>query len=517
MGGRLMRGVVAAGHPGTVEAGASILEAGGNAFDATVAAVFAACVAEPVLASLGGGGFLVGQRSEGKPLALDCFVQTPRQRRAVEELDFYPITADFGTTTQDFHIGLGSMATPGLVAGLFELHGRYGLLPMTEVLAPAVQLAREGVEINPLQGYIFSIVAPIYQSTPGARTLFTSDGVTMLQSGDRYVNPALSDLLENLGRDGPDLFYHGEVARQIHEASREQGGHLHRDDLAAYRPIWREPIARTYRGVHLLINPPPSSGGLLLAFALHLLEAQEPALAPPGSRAHVDRLVQVMELTERLRDDCQGPLDENVLAPSSLRSYADRLLGLPPAHRGTTHVSVLDESGNAAAMTLSNGEGCGWVVPDTGVMMNNMLGEQDLNPKGFHAWPTDSRMTSMMAPTVARWRNGRLLALGSGGSNRLRNAILQVLVHCIDHDLPLASAVSAPRVHYEAGLLNLEGGLDASVCQALADTGRSCQVWQDLNLFFGGAHCVERRDGQFRGVGDPRRGGVCQAIPRNCL
>ncbi|AHK78755.1 gamma-glutamyltranspeptidase [Ectothiorhodospira haloalkaliphila] len=507
-----MRGVIAAGHPDTVEAGAMILEAGGNAFDATVAAVFAACVAEPVLASLGGGGFLVGQEGEGEPLALDCFVQTPRQRRPLEELDFHPITADFGTTTQDFHIGLGSMATPGLVAGLFGLHGRYGRLPMTEVLAPAVQLAREGVELNPLQGYIFSIVAPIYVATPGARDLFTSDGAAMLRSGDRYRNPALSDLLDNLGREGPDLFYRGDVAHQIHEASREQGGHLHRDDMAAYRPVWREPIARMYRGVDLLINPPPSSGGLLLAFALHLLESQDPAMAVPGSLSHVERLSRVMELTERLRADWSGPLDESVLAPESLQAYASQLAGLPPAHRGTTHVSVLDALGNAAAMSLSNGEGCGWVVPHTGVMMNNMLGEQDLNPEGFHRWPTDSRMTSMMAPTVARWPDGRLLALGSGGSNRLRNAILQVLVHCIDHDLPLDSAVSAPRLHYEAGLLNLEGGLAPSVCQALVDGGRSCQVWQDRNLFFGGAHCVERYEGGFRGAGDPRRGGVCRVI-----
>ena len=155
------RGLVSAGHLETARAAQVILEAGGNAFDAAVGAAFAACAAEPVFTSLGGGGFLLA-RPAGRPEILyDFFVQTPRRRRPASEIEFYPIHADFGPTTQEFHVGLGSVATPGMIAGLFAIHGELGSLPIAEVVAPALRMAREGILVTDFQEYLFQVVRPI--------------------------------------------------------------------------------------------------------------------------------------------------------------------------------------------------------------------------------------------------------------------------------------------------------------------------------------------------------------------
>ncbi|HSR71026.1 MAG TPA: gamma-glutamyltransferase, partial [Kiloniellales bacterium] len=187
--------------------------------------------------------------------------------------------------------------------------------------------------------------------------------------------------------------------------------------------------------------------------------------------------------------------------------YAAEVAGRPAAPRGTTHISVVDAAGNLAAFSLSNGEGCGHLLPGSGIMLNNMLGEEDLCPQGFHAWPPGSRMASMMAPSLATRPDGGLVALGSGGSNRIRTAILQVLLNLLDLGLPLEAAVEAPRLHFEAGVLNLEGAL-AESAEALDDGVERTIAWPLHNLFFGGVHAVAREpDGSFSAAGDPRRGG----------
>jgi gamma-glutamyltranspeptidase/glutathione hydrolase len=192
-----------------------------------------------------------------------------------------------------------------------------------------------------------------------------------------------------------------------------------------------------------------------------------------------------------------------------LQRYVDEVCGRPLAQRGTTHISVIDGAGNAASLTLSNGEGCGHLIPETGIMPNNMLGEEDLNPAGFHRWPLDQRMVSMMAPTMALSENGDKLVTGSGGSNRIRSAILQLLVNRIDRQLPLHDAVHAPRIHLEKGLLSIEGGHSEAEIRALTREWPNYQRWDEINLFFGGAHSVEWVGGGLEGAGDPRRDGVC--------
>ena len=510
----MARGAVAAGHPLTGEAAAEMLRLGGNAFDAVLAGLCAACVAEPVLCSLGGGGFLMAWEAErGRAEVTDFFAQTPRQKRPAAELDFFPILADFGTAQQEFHIGLGAIATPGVVRGLFDIHRRLGSLPMGEIVAPAVALAREGVRLDALQAYIFSIVAPIYTATPEAQAIYGRGRPPgeLLGEGDVLLQPELADTLEALAREGDALFYEGDIAAAI-AAQCADGGQLTADDLRHYRAVRRAPLEVNYRAARFLTNPPPASGGILIAFALDLLSAVRLGEWPAGGHGRLRLLAEVMAETNRARVEAHargdGLAGTALLSPALLARYRAEIQGRAAGLRGTTHLSVADRHGNLAALTVSNGEGCGRMVPGTGIMLNNMLGEEDLNPDGFHRWRPDERLTSMMAPSLLTWPDGRRVALGSGGSNRIRSAILQVVSHLVDDGLPLPEAVAAPRIHFERGRLSVEGGFRPEVVAALEADYPQHQVWPGRNLFFGGVHAVQYADGQFAGAGDPRRGGV---------
>ncbi len=263
-------------------------------------------------------------------------------------------------------------------------------------------------------------------------------------------------------------------------------------------------------------NPEPSSGGPLIAFALKLLESWQPA-ASFGSAEHLGPLLRAMTLTNAARADVErdAVVGHALLHASFLEPYRHSLREHLLSSRGTTHVSVADYHGNLASLSVSNGEGCGFVLPETGIMLNNMLGEEDLHAGGLDSWTPNRRLSSMMAPTVVERADGRLLALGSGGSNRLRTAIVQVLVNLLDLDLPLAEAVSLPRVHLEADRLDLEPGLPDRVAETLAAAAgeqahKEHSVWDRLSLFFGGVHAVEIDPNRriAHGAGDPRRGGA---------
>lgn len=512
------RGVIAAGHPKTAEAAADVLADGGNAFDAALAALCAACVTEPVLASLGGGGFLLARPARGPVVLYDFFTQTPVAPRPAAETDFYATQADFGPALQEFHIGLGSIATPGVVKGLFAVHRDLGSMPFSRLVAPAVSMARDGVELAPLQAFILSIVGAIFSATPASRAMFASrrrEGA-LLQEGELHRVPDLADTFEALAKDGEALFYEGEIARKILDDCRERGGHLTAKDLAQYAVVKREPLIRTYRGARLALNPPPSSGGVLIAFALALLDDADLPANGFGDAGTLELLARVMAETNRARVESRLadlPADEaagRLLDPDLLAGYKQQVLGRPACTRGTTHINVVDAHGNAAALSVSNGEGSAYIVPGTGVMLNNMLGEEDVNPQGFHRWPANRRMSSMMAPTMVFGADGRTYVLGSGGSNRIRTAILQVLVNLLDFGMTLDEAVEAPRIHFEDGLLNIEHGFAGPEVAALVRAFPRHEPWPTTNMFFGGVHVAMAGAGgrALGGVGDPRRGGV---------
>ncbi len=503
-------GTVACGHPATAAAAVEMLADGGNAYDAALAALCAAFFAEPVLASPGGGGFLLAAPAVGKPTLYDFFCQTPGRLPQKEQLDFYPIGADFGTAVQEFHIGRAAVAVPGVVAGMFAMHRDLCRMPLQRIIEPALQLAREGVRLNRFQAEVFRIVAPIFRATPAARQVFRAEGETDQLPGEQDCLrlTALGETLQALAEHGEAYFYHGDIAQQFVRFCG-QGGLLDASDFAAYRVERRAPLSVPYRNTRLLTNPLPSSGGTLIAFALQLLTELDGG-GDVGGRA---QLARVMAMTGQARKDAglDDPLHADairLLDAATVRQYAAQIRQRVVCARGTTHISVVDGEGNGASLSVSNGEGCGDMLGDTGIMPNNMLGEEDLNPRGFHHWNPGTRITSMMAPSLVRFADGRQVMLGSGGSNRIRTAILQVIVNLVDHGMTLDEAIAAPRLHVENDLLSVEPGLPAGELESLLAEWPNYHLWEAPSLFFGGVHAVEWQTSGTGGVGDLRRSGV---------
>jgi len=509
-------GVAASGSKEVSHTAVEILEAGGNAFDAALGALCTASIAEPLLVSLGGGGFLLALPEAAKPVVYDFFCQTPRRRRAQEELDFYPIMADFGTALQEFHIGMGSIAVPGVVAGIFEAHRDLGHMPIRDIMTPAIELARSGVEVDSFHHYIIRILKPIMTATDTAFSLYESPGNPghLIRAGELLRNMDAADSLEALTSEGPNLFYKGEWAEQLIRDSDALGGQLSFDDLSSYRVERRKPVVFRYRGHRCAINPPPSPGGCLVAFALSLMSDWASEGEEWGGKGHMLNLLRGMRGASLARHEfsMEAGLErekmEELLGEETIHAWQQGLQLNSLFSRGTTHISVADARGNIASLTASNGEGCSYVLPGTGIMMNNMLGEEDLNPGGFNLWKEGSRLASMMSPAVAELENGTRYALGSGGANRIRSAVTQVLVNLLDFGMSLEEAVAAPRIHLEADRLSVETGFSKVAMEALESSAPQTDVWPDKNLFFGGVHAVSvTADGHFDGAGDPRRGG----------
>jgi gamma-glutamyltranspeptidase/glutathione hydrolase len=342
--------------------------------------------------------------------------------------------------------------------------------------------------LNAEQAYVAKILTDLLSSTPECAALWAPEG-HILREGEVLRNPELGDALKLLGEEGARPFYEGDVADAVRDWLRAHGGSLRREDLAGYRAIEREPVRMGYRDREVLTNPPPSAGGTLLAYALALLDRGP---APPTLRGIVEAMAAAQ--SERTPQFVEGLAEEGFL-----ERFLTTRLG------STTHISVLDAEGFACSTTCTNGEGSGVVVPGTGMHLNNVMGEEDLNPLGFHRHPAGRRMPSMMAPSVVM-RDGEVeLVLGSAGSNRIRSALLQTIVAAVDHGMPAREAVCAPRVHFEGDTLYAEPGIDLSELR-----GMNVHVvrFGALNLFFGGVQAVQRRGEGLSGAGDPRRGGV---------
>ena len=431
-----MKAAIAAGHPLTAEAGSRVLEIGGNAVDACIAAAFAASVTEGPLTGPAGGGFLLVY-VDGAPHLLDCFFGVPS--RPLGEME--EIVIDFGdASTQVFHVGEASVAVPGLLFGLEEAHERFGRLPWPDLIEPALELARGGVDVGEAQAFLHRILSAILQRDEGGRRIYGNGG--------RLVTEDYVATLEAI-RDRRA----GAAAELLPELE---------PDLAAYEVAEREPLRTAFLGHEVLATPPPSRGGTIV---LHALE----------------RLEQARSLDDRAR------------------AVRDGYAAAPPARMaGTTHISVVDDAGDAAALSSTLGSGSG--VFRGGTQLNNMLGERDVIGEG--ELRPGERLASMMTPTLVLEDGRPRLALGSAGSVRLAGAIAQVVDRVLRGE-PLGEAIDAPRIHPDGEILHLEGG-----CPDEPLEGWEVVRWAKRNLFFGGVSAVElRADGSFAAAGDPRRGG----------
>jgi gamma-glutamyltranspeptidase/glutathione hydrolase len=449
--------------------------------------------------------------ARGENHLLDFFVAAPGLGlEDPEPGELVPIDVRFSKdAVQRFNIGPASSGAYGTTLGLAETLRRFGTVSLGDLTAAPARAAREGVQVVPMQAFLYTVLAPIVTSTPEVAALYAPEG-RLLVEGETFRAPEVGDLLERLGSEGPSFLYTGDIAHAVSDWVLARGGLLSRDDLASYEVIEREPARVTYRGREVLTNPPPSSGGILIADALGILERLDLPHDPFV-------IAEVIEETNRARDEAfleglgmEGFL-EQFLAKQALDTVATEVrsrLG------NTTHISVIDAEGSCASVTCSNGSCSGVVVPGTGVHLNNMLGEQDLNPLGFHRHAPGSRVPSMMSPTVVLRDGDPEIAIGSAGSNRIRSAILQTVLRVIDHGMAAQDAVSAPRLHVEEGQVDAEPGVDEGALERLEQTGWTVRRWSERNLFFGGVQAVARHPdtGRLTGGGDPRRGGAATVV-----
>jgi gamma-glutamyltranspeptidase/glutathione hydrolase len=447
-----MKGAIAAGHPSSAHAGANVLENGGNAVDALLAALFAAFVVEGPLTGPAGGGFLLVHEPHGETTLFDCFFSVPSARLgAIDE-----VVVDFEDAgTQLFHVGPGSVAVPGLVAGLEVLHRRFASVPWADLVSPAIELARDGFARDEPRAFLHRILVPILLHDEGGRRVYGDP--------ERVVTDDLVETLVAIRDDGAAA-----VAGLLPEYAA---------DLVAHDVRALEPLEARISGHEVFTTPPPSRGGGVVL-----------------------RILERLERLERSGDSSPGDR-----ADALRHGYESAPVG---RLTGTTHVSVMDESGLAAAASSTLGSGSG--VFRAGAQLNNMLGEGDVIGPGPHV--PGERLASMLTPTLVLEEEEPRLVLGSAGSVRLSGAIAQVAWDVVGRGMPLADAIDAPRMHVDGATVHLEGGWPDAAAEGLGADWNVVR-WSGRNLFFGGVQAVARSaDGRFEAAGDPRRGGFGRVV-----
>lgn len=448
-----MNGAVAAGHPLSAEAGARVLAAGGNAIDACVASALVASVVEGPLTGATAGGFLLYLEAGSRPVVYDGFFAAPSQPLGEMEetiIDF----AD--ASTQSFHVGIGSVAVPGLLRTLELAQGIHGRLSWPELVEPALELARTGTSVSEAQEFLHEILAAILLREEAGRRIYGAKG--RLDTTD--LVPTL-ELIRDRGAAA--------LAAILPEFA---------DDLERYEVTTRDPLQVRFADADVLACPSPSRGGEVVTGGLAHLEAGGLGGLPGSGEAAVR------------------------LAEALAAGYGE----LPAATRptGTTHISVVDGELNAAALSSTLGSGSG--VFRGGSQLNNMLGEFDVI--GREPLAPGSRLPSMMTPTIVLQKGRPRLVLGSAGSVRLAGAIMQVVVGVVGHGLTVEEAIERPRLHPEQARLHLEGGFGETAAAALEADGWELVRWGGRNLYFGGVAAVELLSGgRLAAAGDPRRGG----------
>jgi gamma-glutamyltranspeptidase/glutathione hydrolase len=450
-----MKSGVAAGHPATCEAGIEILEDGGSAADAAVAACLASCVAETVMTGLLGGGHAIYWDAGSKQARnLDCFVAVPSGVGA----PMVELHVPFGEELVHYAIGAASCGVPGVAAGMAELWRAHGRLPWERLVEPALRLARDGVPMPPAHVRCLEMLEPVLTLDAGARIY--APGGTLLRDGELLEQPGLVRALELLRDEGADSVYSGQIAEALLALCAERGGVVTREDLAVYRATWSDPVEVAFAGTRFLTR----SGLSGVPEAL--------ALLPPA--ADVVALVETLD----------RPTD---------------------ADGDTTNLVSVDADGNACVITTSLGLGSGDYLPGLDLHLNSMLGEADL-VRG-EARP-GRRMSSMMAPSIALDENGLALAVGAAGGTRLRTALVGVASAVLDRGVHPQEAIDAGRAHPVGGLVHAEPGVSEDGLAELERRGRSVRRWPARHHYFGGVSAI----GRSGPAADPRRSGAARSV-----
>lgn len=484
---------IAAGNEKTATTAAEILRAGGNAVDAVLAAGFTAFMAEPIMAQPFGGGFLMVQFDKNsKAQLLDFYGHTPYKAPHKNELDNHIVEANFGETTQKFHIGAGTIAVPGIAAGFSTALERFGTMKLAELSAMAILYAREGIVLDKRQEDVFQVVAAVLEPNLEAMHLYGNAKGKLLKAGERWRNLDLSNLLEVWAQEGVRFMTEGEAARALLVHTNKRGA-VRAKDMRDYEPIWRETLYWEKLGRKYNANPPPSAGGALIKLALSLLEKPKPTALEIASA--LTKLHHAREQIGHIKDPSKS---EALLAPELLADLRARA----KAWRGTTHISVIDENGMGASLSLTNGAGSGLIATGTGIHLNDMLGEPELIPKSLEAFPENTRLCSMMSPMIIASEDD-FIVMGAAGSTRIPSALVQTLLPLLEGK-NCTKAVETPRMHYE-GELNFEDFFGDKVKEELLKSYPEAKAWEERAMFFGGVNIVRLHQGRLDGAGDPRR------------
>jgi gamma-glutamyltranspeptidase/glutathione hydrolase len=499
----------AAGTPYAAEAAAETYRAGGNAADSAVAAAAAVAVTEPLLSSIGGGGFALVRDPSGGAELIDYYDAMPGQGLPASAFGAggspQTVILKYGAGVRSI-VGGASSAVPGSLRGWEKLLARHGRLTLKETLAPAIRLARGGFELCRTAALWFGVAEEVLRLTDETREHFYN-GERVFHEGEQMRFPELADTLEAIGEGGAGLFYEGELARTISAYMLQMGGIITEEDLASYEAVVREPMSVTYGAGAMHTNGPPSAGGPTLAQMLKVVSAYELATMPEAEYVRV--MTGAMKLALRDRETAYLDVEENGRVAQRLtgEEYAAeqrRRIFSAFGSPHTTHLSCVDSEGLAVSITASMGYGSGLVVPTTGIPMNNTLGEPELNPRGFHALVPGERLISNMSPTVVSAEEGGIIALGSPGASRIPTAILQTVINVLDFGMALEEAVLAPRFHAEGDLFAYEAGART----ANLDDYERVLTYETPNMFFGGVNAVRRTpEGRFEAAADPRRSG----------
>ena len=462
---------IAAGHPATAEAGFEVLEDGGTAADAAVAASLASCVSETVMTGLAGGGHAIWfHASNGEARLLDFFVTVPglEPRHAVAPLE--DIGIPFGNEIVHYQVGIASCAVPGVTAGLDELWRCYGRLPWARLVEPALALARKGVEMPSAHAACLAMLSPVMTLREGARIY--SPGGALLHSGARLEQPGLARALELVRDEGARTFYTGSIAEALVALMDERAGPVGVDDLHAYEPAWRDPLEATYLGRRVLTR-----GGL-------------------------SNLVNTLSALPTIRG--MSPAERAVTLAAVLE--APPYTGHGERIGDTTNLVTVDRDGNACVLTTSLGLGSGDFLPGLDIHLNSMLGEVDLQVEPL---VPGGRMESMMSPTLVLGGDGLELAAGAAGGTRLRPALAQVLSGILDEGLTLQDAVDRPRLHSAGEIVRIEPGFEEEAFTALEEAGYDVRRFSTIHHYFGGVSLI----GRSGAAADPRRSGAALALP----
>ena len=531
-------GVVAADHVLASRAGLSILQKGGNAVDAAVATSFAVCVVNPSSCGIGGGGFMVVHLAAEKRLvALDYRETAPAA--ATEDM----FVRDGAAVPEWSRRSGRAVGVPGEVRGLATILSKFGTISLAEALAPAIRLAKSGFPAGAhLAGLIAANRDAIAERPLLARNFLRQDG-TPHREGDKITLPELAATLEKIAAGGPAAFYEGDVAAAIVASVAAADGILTTADLAAYEPKWREPVSLEFAGHRIVTMPPPSSAGVALEVAGILANDDLRSLGA-DSAAYAHLLAEALKhgFADRARLygdplDAATPLAQ-LLSSANLRALRSRIdpdATLPPAaygsqpgvvaapteDRGTSHLSVMDRSGNAVACTttINTAFGSMLVAGDTGIILNNEMDDFSAQPgvpnvygligAEANAIAPGKRPLSSMSPTIVMRGDTAVAALGASGGPLIITATLQTLLNVVVFGMDAAAAVAAPRLHHQwmPPFLAVEPGIEPAVRRRLEKIGHDVKEFGSMAA----VQLVRRRDGGFEGASDPRKGGEAAA------